>query len=244
MQQHARQCIPVALAATQNSDRLKDLVFRKQETPQQVAQLGLRGPRRYAGDVVEDPSGWVELLVLVLGKIIGLGVVPQAVFAVARLLRSGQNLDQRGFSRAVDSHQRDAVPALDGEVHIAEDLLRAVALGDSHKLCDHAPARLGLRKAEVDSLLIGRYLDALDLLQLLDAALHLLCLGRLRAEAVNASLQLLDLVALVFVGRLELRAPRLFLRQVLVVISGIEVDALVPYLRRLRNRDVEEVAAM
>ena len=85
----------------------------------------------------------------------------------------------------------------------------------------------------MDGLLVGRDLDQLDLLQLLDAALHLLRLGRLRAEAVDERLQLLDLVALVLVCRLELRAPRLFLRQVLVVISGIEMDALVPYLRRL-----------
>ena len=43
-------------------------------------------------------------------------------------------------------------------------------------------------------LLFGN-LDALDLFQLLDAALHLLGLGGLRAEAVDEGLQMLDLHA-------------------------------------------------
>ncbi len=68
------------------------------------------------------------------------------------------------------------------------------------------PLGLGLRKAEVDGLFVGRNLDPLDLFQFLDPALHLFGFGRLRAEAVDEGFQLLDLVLLIVVSRLQLRA--------------------------------------
>jgi hypothetical protein len=83
----------------------------------------------------------------------------------------------------------------------------AVALGHVLELGHDAAARLGLREAEVDGLLFGRNLDPLDLLQFLDAALHLLGLGGLVAEAVDEGFELLDAVLLVGVGGLQLRAP-------------------------------------
>ena len=49
-------------------------------------------------------------------------------------------------------------------------------------------------------------LDTLDLLQFLDAALHLLRLSGLVAEAVDEDFQLLDALALVAIRRLELFA--------------------------------------
>ena len=58
----------------------------------------------------------------------------------------------------------------------------------------------------MNGLLFGRELDALDLVQFLDAALHLLGLGGLIAEAVDEGFQLLDALALVAVGGFQLRA--------------------------------------
>ena len=58
-----------------------------------------------------------------------------------------------------------------------------------------------------------RQLDALDLLQFLDAALHLLRLCGLVAKAVDEGLQMLDVLPLVAVGGFELRAPLLLLFQ-------------------------------
>ena len=55
----------------------------------------------------------------------------------------------------------------------------AVAFGDVAEFGHDAAARFGLRKAEVDGLFFGRNFDALDPLQFLDAALHLLGLGGL-----------------------------------------------------------------
>ena len=55
------------------------------------------------------------------------------------------------------------------------------------------------------------YFNALDLFQFLNAALHLLGLGGLRAESVDERLQVLDLQALVAISRLQLRPPLIFL---------------------------------
>ena len=107
-----------------------------------------------------------------------------------------------------------------------------------------ASAGIGLRKAEVDGLLFRRNLDALDLLQFLDAALHLLGLGRLSAKAIDEGLELLDALALVLVGGDELIAALLLLLQVLLVVAAVEVDALVPDLDDAIDGDVEEVAVM
>ena len=92
------------------------------------------------------------------------------------------------------------------KLDVAEDVLRAIDLGHVLEFGDDASARLGLRKREVDGLLFGRNLDALDLFQFLDAALHLLGFGRLVAEAVDEDFQLLDALALVAVGGFELLA--------------------------------------
>ena len=68
-----------------------------------------------------------------------------------------------------------------------------------------------------------RQLDALDLIQLLDAALDLLRLRRLIAKAVDEGLQMLDVLALIAPGRFELRAALLLLLQVALVVAVIDV---------------------
>src|SRR5207237_9584919 len=86
--------------------------------------------------------------------------------------------------------------------------------------------------------------DALHALEFLNAALDLLCLGRLIPEAIDEGLELLDLLPLIAICRLELRLPFLPLRQVLLIVPAIELDSLVPYLHRLLHRYVEEVAVV
>ena len=75
------------------------------------------------------------------------------------------------------------------------------------------PLGLRLREREVNGLLFRRNLDALDLFQFLDAALHLLRLGGLVAEAVDEGLQLLDALLLVAVGGFQLAAALVLLLQ-------------------------------
>ena len=96
----------------------------------------------------------------------------------------------------------------------------------------------------MDGFLVGRDLDALDLLQFLDAALDLLGLGGLVAEAVDEGFQLLDAVTLVAIGGGELFQALGLLLEVLLVAAGVEVDALVPDFGDLADGDVEEVAVV
>ena len=107
---------------------------------------------------------------------------------------------------------------------------------------DEPAAGIRLRKGEVDGLLVRRNLDALDLLQLLDAALHLLGFGRLIAEAVDEGFELLDALALVLVRGDQRVAALLFLREIFFVVAAVEVNALVPDLDDAIDGDVEEVA--
>ena len=56
----------------------------------------------------------------------------------------------------------------------------------------------------MDGLLFGRKLDALDLLQFLDAALHLFRLGGLVAKAIDEGFELLDALALIAIRGFQL----------------------------------------
>ncbi len=93
----------------------------------------------------------------------------------------------------------------------------------------------------MDRLFLDRDLDALDFLQLLDPALHLLCLGGLVAEAADEGLKMLDMLALILIGRGKLSSPFLFLRQVLLVVAVVDVQGLVPDLDGLVDGHVEKI---
>ena len=142
-------------------------------------------------EIVEDGRFGIQHLVLILREIIGLDVVAEDVFAGGHRLFAREKLDQRGFARAVDADQRDAVAALDVESRAGENVLRAVAFRNVPEFGDDAAAGFGLREAEVDGLFVGRNFDALDLFQFLDAALHLFGFGGLSAEAVDEGFELL-----------------------------------------------------
>ena len=85
VQQHARQGIAIAFAAGKHADALEDIVFGKQEAPQQAAQFSLRAERHGSGarQVVEQARLRVKRLVLVLGKVIRLNIVAQFDFSRA-----------------------------------------------------------------------------------------------------------------------------------------------------------------
>ena len=89
-----------------------------------------------------------------------------------------------------------------------------------------------------------RNFDLLHPLQLFDPALHLLGLGGLIAEAIDERLKLVDLFFLVGVRGLQLRAALRFLRQIFLVIAGIEEDLLVPYFSGLLHRDVKKITVV
>ena len=96
----------------------------------------------------------------------------------------------------------------------------------------------------MNRLLFLRNFDALDFFELLDAALDLLGLRCLVAEAVDEGLQMLDVLALPAVGSFKLRAPLVLMLQIFLVVPGIKMQALVPYLDNLVDRHIEKIAVV
>ncbi len=96
----------------------------------------------------------------------------------------------------------------------------------------------------MNRLFFRRNFDALNLFQFFDAALHLLSLRGLVAEAVDEHFQLLDAVALVLVGGLQLFVALRLLRQKLVVVAGVKPEALVPDFRDLVDHHVEKITVV
>src|SRR6516162_6201654 len=106
----------------------------------------------------------VELFVLVLREVVGFDIMAQKERTFRERLTTRQQLDERRLASSIHTHQRDPVPALNREAHIAENVLLPVALNNVRSLGDCAPAWLRLWKCEVDCLLFGRDLNPFDLL--------------------------------------------------------------------------------
>src|SRR5438034_9119820 len=101
MKQHPQQRVTITLAAGKYADALENLVGRKEKTAQQAAQLCLCGAGRKLSQIIENSSVLIELFVLILGKVICLNVVAQAVFASARRFSASEQIDLCGFYCAV-----------------------------------------------------------------------------------------------------------------------------------------------
>ena len=96
----------------------------------------------------------------------------------------------------------------------------------------------------MDGFFVWRNFDALDALQLFDAALHLLGFGGLVAKAVDEDFQLLDALTLVAIGRFKLLEALGLRTQILFVVAVIKMNPLVPDLGNLVDGDVEEIAVV
>src|SRR5579872_4350400 len=108
-----------------------------------------------------------------LGEISHLDAAADDHVAIIRLCRTGHELEQRRFARAVDPHHTPALLAPNLEVEARINAALAVALmhlPQAHHVLARARRR---REFEHDGLTAPGRLDALDLLQLLDPALHL-----------------------------------------------------------------------
>src|SRR5581483_12076710 len=152
--------------------------------------------------------------------------------------------NQRGLARSVRSHQSDAVAALNEKIQVVENAVGAVALRNVPELLHDAPAGLWLREAEMNGLLLRRQLDALNLFELFDAALHLAGLGGLVAETVDKDFQMMNSFLLVFVSSFQLGEPVLLQRFVAGIIACIKVHAPVPELGDFLYCDVQKIPVM
>ena len=97
---------------------------------------------------------------------------------------------------------------------------------------------------EVDRLFLFGDLNALDLVEFLDATLDLSGFGRLIAKAVDEGFEVVDTDLLALVVRLELLDPLLLQSLVLRVAARVEVYFLVSNLNDFLDRDVVEVAVV
>ena len=241
---NARQGEAIALAAGEHAELLEDVVAGEEEAAEERTEFLFGHLERGAADVVEHARVGVEHLVLVLREVLADHVVAEFDVAGGGLLHAGEQLDERGFAGAVDAHQRNAVAALDGEARIGEDVLRPIALGEPFGFDNHAAGGRRLREFEVDDRLFLWNLDALDFVEFLNAGLDLLGLGGLRAEAIDKGFEVLDLIALIFVGSQQLRAALVFLREVFGVVALEDGEALVPDFDGAVDGDVEKIAVV
>src|SRR3954466_10991540 len=108
-----------------------------------------------------------------LGEIAHLDAAAECHRAVVWLGRSGYQLEQRRLAGAVDAHHGPALLATDHEVEPLIDAAAAVTLVDVLQADDVVARPRRRRKVERNRLAALRRLDAFDLLQLLDPALHL-----------------------------------------------------------------------
>src|SRR5262249_24809070 len=137
------------------------------------AQRPLPGLREGILERLEHRALAVEQVHGVLGEVALLHALADAHAAVARRGRACHKLEKRRLAGAVDAHHAPALAAAHLEVEAVVDAAAAVALvhvGEARHVLAAARRR---REVERDRLAAPWRLDPLDLVELLDPALHL-----------------------------------------------------------------------
>src|SRR5882757_7572740 len=120
-----------------------------------------------------------------LGEIADSDAAADRYRAIVGLGRARHQLEQGRLAGAVDAHHAPALPAADREIQPVIDALAAITLVDLLQADDVlARARCG-EEIERHGLAPPRRLDALDLVELLDPALHLGGVRGARLEALD-----------------------------------------------------------
>ena len=153
-------------------------------------------------------------------------------------------LDEGGLTRTVLPDKGDFLSTLNSHIDIGEDRMLAVTLGEA--IDDYGVSTRGhcRQEGEMHRRTVNiLYLDAVDLGELLDAALHLYGLRRLVAEAFDEVLCSLDLLLLVLVGSALLPESLLTKDEVvavvrLVVVQSSQLNLKGAARRRINKRTV------
>ncbi len=178
---------------------------REPERAQDRAHVAVPRVRADRGlELLDHDPFLVEHIDLVLGEAGDVDVVAEHGRAGHGGELTEHDLEERGLAGAVGAEEGDLAAALDDEVDVADHGFAVVSGGDAVQLDDDATRSARLGEGEPgDDLLAGRDLDAIELLQGLDAALHLSRLGRLIAEPFDKPLDLGHLLGLIGGRRLE-----------------------------------------
>ena len=163
----------------------------------------------------------IEELGRLLREVAHLHARPDADIAAIGRQRPRDHLEQRCLAGAVAAHDAPALAATDGEVDAVVNDALAVRLRQILENGNLIARTRGLAKVEVDDLALLRQLDLLNLVERLDAALHLRRLGRMRGEALDEALFLGQHRLLPRVRRLAVRFADAALALVKVVVSGV-----------------------
>ena len=158
--------------------------------------------------------------------------------------RAGNHLQQRRLAGAVPAHDRPALAAPDRQVDAVVDHPRAVRLRHVLEHGDLFARARRLAELEVDDPPLLRQLDLLDLVERLDAALHLRRLRRVRREALDEALFLGQHRLLARVRRLAVRLADAALALVEVVVAGVDGDLAAVDLGDAVDDPVHEVAVV
>ena len=242
--EHLRQSQPAFLSAGKHVDALFHGVTGEQERTEQRADLRHSPLRRNPIELLEDRVARMQLLQLVLREIAHGHMRP--VFQRARIggRHAGNHLQQRGLAGAVRTDECDFLAAVHREIQMLVYNVVAVRLRDVLELHNEIARARRLTEVEMDGPAALGNLDALDLLQLAHAVLHLLCLRGLVAETLDEGLHMLDLRVLLLLRRHELLIAYIAFAQVIAVVAGIERDLLHCQLRHAVHHVVHELAVV
>ena len=173
-------------------ERLLGLLAAEEEAPEQRARLVRRQPgvhRARLDDLVRPPARPPAELLGVLREMADLHVVACRELAARERPHARERVDERRLAGAVGSDERHVLAALEPQLGAVEQHLRRIRAdldAPADQLEDDAPRALRRLEVELQPLAVARVaLDALDLVQALDARLRLLGLRRLRPEALD-----------------------------------------------------------
>jgi len=169
--------------------------------------------------------------------------------AAERLERARERLDERRLALAVRAEQADALPVLDRQRDALDNrYLAAVrrAIAAAHVFHHHHRVRRGVGHAEFERErrcdVCGR--NQFHLFERFHTALRLARLGRLRLEAVDEALQMLDGLALLLISALLQRQLLRALHFELRVVAAVPLDLLVFQMQRNIADRIEKFAVV
>ena len=188
-----------------------------------------------------DGVASIELLTLRLSKVANLHIVPELECAGVVVDFSHNALDKGRFTRTILPDKGDFLPTLNSHIHIGEDGMRTVALGeaiDDHGISTRSHCR---QEGEMHRRAVNiLYFDAVDLGELLDAALYLYGLRRLVSEAFDEVFGSLDFLLLVLISAALLLESLFTKDKVMAVVRLVVVQSSHLDLQRAVRRRIDK----
>src|ERR1017187_1524372 len=188
--EHARHGEARFLAAGEGADLLVHVVAGELEGAGEGAQGAHAILREVLLELFDDGEVAIEHVERLLREVphIQAGAQPHA--AGIRLRGARDHFEQGGLARAVAAHHGPAFAAADGEAEALIEDARAIALVQIFDNGDLVAGAWGNAELELHHAARLGQLDLVDLVQGLDAALHLRGFGGVRPEAVDEALLL------------------------------------------------------